>query len=792
MSTETTIETMRVDLKGDASSYQNMLQQAQAATKTASASIGASMAAIPASLTNSAKKELPTFIQALPGMVSGIASTVASALGTTMQAAGMLVGSALSAITGSIGSALSGILGAITSMVSGLVSGITSALASVPTMLMSAYAGLRSITSGIIATDATARKLGLTTLDLNAAMLWSGASAQIMQSALGVTQKKLTDLRFGLRETREDFRVLAEAAGTTVDKLKSGGWTAVYDAISSIQDPTKRASQAFRFMGDAAGDLLGELDRKGPGASKAAAERMGLGASAGDVAQARQISETLRQGEFLMKGAFNQIILALGPLFAELARSFDLTKANLTWIRPMVESIAKSAALTGAFFAEAFGGNQKVWAAGMKALKEGVDTLGEYIVQVLSAAFDKVVEAASSALSGLLDRFRILVGIETEQGKRLKLLADEQQKWWDEHNKRFIRGRVGDVLRDMITVQDALENDKPLPKGKRYEGLEKRFNDLMRDAEKKDVWFDYGMKKDLLDKKSAVDFWGKVGVDRSEVGKAGMTIKTVDTSPLANAVSSIRDTLHILSWENFLGKPFKPEDRAKFVDDLYKFTDPFTTKERKGRTRSDELKEALALYEKAVPKSLTTMKPGSAFGELMEELKASASGKSVEEFFERAKKAVEKFNEAGREMLPAFDTKELGKRFDALKQSVRTPVDNWKDSMAELRKMIDPKLGVAGFDDDKALIAARSLTTLLSGVGLSALPQLAGAAEDRTKEAYSSAAQWAMINDPDRKDVQLQIKMAIDAGNQQREAQIGIGKEIIAMMKQLGLEELNP
>jgi hypothetical protein len=262
-----------------------------------------------------------------------------------------------------------------------------------------------------------ARRVGADILEVRAGMLWAGVTAESMTAAIGTTTATLDAFRAGSVQAARDLENLAAVSGMSVAEI-SGSFVTVYEAIARIQDPTVRATQAFRLLGSEADKFLDALAKAGPGESMNVAKRFGLEVSPADLANLREIQTTVRQIQGIGTGAFNQILLGISPIVAELSSAFELTKVNLEWIKPLVIKVAHGIGLFGAFIIEA-SGNSKLLTAAMDAVWAKAEQ-GALLFK--SAMLDSIAEIIQSlnplktALGGIGSMFGKETGLAMEIG----------------------------------------------------------------------------------------------------------------------------------------------------------------------------------------------------------------------------------------------------------------------------------------------------------------------------------------------------------------------------------------
>jgi len=282
----------------------------------------------------------------------------------------------------------------------------------------------------LINADNQARRLGMSVTELRTAMAW-GDNSQAMPAILQNVNKKLQDFHYGNTIARQDLESLSKASGVG---MLAKDFAGIVDQLSKIQDPTTRASMAFRLLGDQAGEVLRSLGKGNTDRASGLVKSLGLSASPEDIEQMRKVSDTMRELGMIAQGVWNQILLGLAPVAAELSKMFNAANLDLTWIRGKVMEIAKGAAMVGAFMYEAFTGNTKVIAAFFELLKAGIDELANYTAK----RFQDAMKGVGQAIAGQLDpskAFKILPNSPLDNAFGPKSIGKWEEKSKDDLSK---------------------------------------------------------------------------------------------------------------------------------------------------------------------------------------------------------------------------------------------------------------------------------------------------------------------------------------------------------------------
>lgn len=319
---------------------------------------------------------------------------------------------------------------------------IGSLLASPLRGLSSAYSSFKGMADDLVAQDREARRLGVTMDEMRQATVWAGDATGSLSGILAEAQGKLAAFQTGSVAAAQDLASLAKMAGGTGAGIAGGGFAGIVKSLERIPDPIMRAAQAFKFLGAGASDVLDRIAKPGGfSASQDMAKRFGLGVGAGDMKMVREASDAMRTLDLLGKGFWNQVLLGIAPVVAEVAKLFDGVKVDLQWIQPMMLKVAKAAAMTGAFIYEAFSNKdlwQKTIAAVGTALGSLVGKIGDALVQMVSDVWDSLTDEDNFVAPSLLDG---ILGIgknvnQAGEGAK-KAIRDLDFSGFDEVGKAF-------------------------------------------------------------------------------------------------------------------------------------------------------------------------------------------------------------------------------------------------------------------------------------------------------------------------------------------------------------------
>lgn len=219
--------------------------------------------------------------------------------------------------------------------------------------------------------DRQARRLGMTVTDLRAAMHWGGGAE--MGGIIGSVQGALADARMGGVGAGGMLADLRRASGAGAS---AGSFGDVVEQLSRIEDPAKRAAQAFRLMGDGASDVLQALNGPGGlGAARDAVERMGMGANAGDMNAVRQAAQAMREMDMIGKGFVQQVILGIAPLVAAIGEGFGKWGIDLRFVKDLAFQAGTVIGWIGVLLVEGTKNAGLFWdafAVGLKLAEAGV------------------------------------------------------------------------------------------------------------------------------------------------------------------------------------------------------------------------------------------------------------------------------------------------------------------------------------------------------------------------------------------------------------------------------------
>lgn len=365
----------------------------------------------------------------------------------------------------------------------GIFSSIISSLPIAGGAAAAFFAAFTVGSQSLINADNQARRLGTSVTGLRTAMHW-GDNSQAMPQILQNVNKKLQDFHFGSIIARQDLETLSKSSGAAV---LAKDFASIVDQLSKIQDPTTRAALAFRLLGDQAGEVLRSLSKGNTDRSSGLVKSLGLSASPEDIEQMRKVSDTMRELGMIAQGVWNQILLGLAPVAAELSKMFNAANLDLTWIRGKVMEIAKGAAMVGAFMYEAFTGNTKVIAAFFELLKAGIDELANYTAKRFQDAMKGVGQAISDQLDPTkafkfidknpLPSSDVEIRKKLDKSGSMKLQPDGKYKWVPDKPARpklDIEDELGAFKEEQSKLEKARETLRESAAGKFVEDMWKR------------------------------------------------------------------------------------------------------------------------------------------------------------------------------------------------------------------------------------------------------------------------------------------------------------------------------
>jgi len=295
--------------------------------------------------------------------------------------------STASALATTLGGAVSAVGGAVT----GIVSSVSSSIGSILGTGVQAFGTFKRGLEDIEGMSNNAQRLAMSVGDLRAAMRWGGGASS-MPVILSDVATKLAQVRTGSQLASQDFEALATASRSA---SKATDFRGVVDQLGKIQDPTNRASLAFRVLGDNAGDVLRQLSDAGRmGKSESLIKRFGLGASGGEIEQVRRAADSFRDLKLAADGVFNQAMIALAPFANALTKAVSFDKLDLSWIKGAIGEVVRGVGLMGAFFVEARRDMTLFW----DALKVGV-TFALAGIKQLQAGFLDMAGSIATALN---------------------------------------------------------------------------------------------------------------------------------------------------------------------------------------------------------------------------------------------------------------------------------------------------------------------------------------------------------------------------------------------------------
>lgn len=274
-----------------------------------------------------------------------------------------------------------------------------------------AGAGLGVMLSGvnsIMQTDRQARTLGMSVSELRTLMLAAGDGADVMGEAMGHLGNKMAQARMGQTEALRTFANLGALSGkkVTADVFELppvDSYRAVLERLAEIPDATQQAGAAFRVFGQSAAMLLPEIAKGAAGLDRAqqVLRNFGLGVGDKDLANVRQVAQTMRELGALKQGFFNQVTLGFAPIVAQLSKVFDVAKVDISGVQNAVINMAETIAKAGAFVVEAWKDTNLVVEAWRVAAK-GIEGVFFAMLGKIAHAIDRMFSGISAQVTMLL------------------------------------------------------------------------------------------------------------------------------------------------------------------------------------------------------------------------------------------------------------------------------------------------------------------------------------------------------------------------------------------------------
>lgn len=568
-------------------------------------SVDAMMSRTVASITNGIEGVVRVSLAASGAIASAWLKSLNTITGGLSNAAGRWIGF-LGGKLGDVGSFVNKWMGRIPEAIGTTLGGVGSV---VGTILAGAFgiAGAAVLAFGGEMTrvfretldfNSTAKKLGVTILDIRAGMLLTGATFSAFTSILTSAQTKIEEYKDGVISTTNQWKNFAALSKKSISDLQKGGWEGILSGLQAIEDKSDRAAVAFSILGTEAGKVLGALERGGVGEAKSFAKRLGLDVDPASMRSLQQIAQFTREVEALKTGLVNQVMLGLAPIAAELSSVFSLSKTDITWIKDTVTDIALEIGRWGAMITATFS-DPAIMKSFFDYIRHSFDDLMHSFEVSFLRMVAKVARATPLLGSGIADKLEL-------EARRTEI------------HRKVPQGRAD------FAIRHAMQEIRESP-------IMQAFNDF---------------KKNVLNSK------------------------------------------------NFMG----PMQETKNVPMM-----------------------------------------------------------------------IEKLNQS----------------FDQLINSLKQPIDMWRQSLNEL--IVFSKTNrFKGLGDQQALAAAQMFKNLKEATGMAGNPMFAGVAAAGSTEAYTAIAQFNAMQS--RGDIQQQMKDAIEQGNRQRDLLIANGQAVIKALNDLGVK----
>ena len=227
----------------------------------------------------------------------------------------------------------------------------------------------------------------------------SGASMEILEKGIRTMQRSIVDAERGLSTQNDALDAMGLSIDQLIDKSPEQQFEIIAQAISKMEDPTRKAAAAAQFFGRSGVQLLPLLSGGAAGMRELREEARSLGLTIGGEAAARaaELTDTMNIGMRVVKDLAFEVGNALAPSIIKATRGVtgflvgaaDWVKNNQEIVRTVAAVAVGALALGGAIVGIGLAATVAGIAIGglsslIGALGAGVGILGGVLAAVLS------------------------------------------------------------------------------------------------------------------------------------------------------------------------------------------------------------------------------------------------------------------------------------------------------------------------------------------------------------------------------------------------------------------------
>lgn len=197
------------------------------------------------------------------------------------------------------------------------------------------------------------RRTGLSTeavSELGFAAEQSGASIAILEKGIRTMQRSIIDAERGLSTQTDALKAMGLTVDDLIGKSPEEQFAIIADAISKIEDPTRKAAAAAQFFGRSGVQLLPLLNGGARGMEELREQARALGLTISNQAakDAAELTDELNIGRRVVRALAFEVGSALAPsLIKGTKATRSIVKGSIDWVRENKDLVRTVAAVAG-------------------------------------------------------------------------------------------------------------------------------------------------------------------------------------------------------------------------------------------------------------------------------------------------------------------------------------------------------------------------------------------------------------------------------------------------------------
>lgn len=299
----------------------------------------------------------------------------------------------------------------------------------------------------------------------------AGVSQELLTKSLQKQQKALVDASDGLVTAERAFARLGLNVQALIEMPADQQFTAIADALASVDNVTRRNALAMEIWGAKAAQMINFIEggTAGIGELRDLLDDLNVTVSRFDASKIEQANDSVAVAKLAFEGLGNTIAVAVAPYVAQLGKDFTEAGREAGGFAKQVDAAMKFAATSAGFVGDAVLGIKMVFKGTAAAILE----VGSVIVQAFagmgSAINAVLIQPILGGLAKITGAARVMagaVGLDSlaasakEAQDNLRGMADAVSGGLESAKEvaANMRGAAGDLAGE---IKDAL--NQPLP-----------------------------------------------------------------------------------------------------------------------------------------------------------------------------------------------------------------------------------------------------------------------------------------------------------------------------------------